>query len=95
MSSTREKIEVMEAFERGKTIQSRSTPSDSWEHNVFPAWDWMHMRYRVEPKPAEVWCNDYQYGWGCPHPSKEHAISAAYDNAKRTAVRFIEAPEDA
>lgn len=51
MSSTREKIEVMEAYERGESIEVRCH-NGGWQSldELEPDWCWDRQEYRVKPK---------------------------------------------
>ena len=49
----REKIETMEAFERGEEIELKQSDNDWIVHNS-PSWDWINNSYRIKPKPKKV-----------------------------------------
>ena len=49
----REKIETMEAFERGEEIELKQSDNDWIVHNS-PSWDWINNSYRIKPKPRQV-----------------------------------------
>ena len=54
----REKIECMEAFERGEEIEYRMahiTPYE-WDSigDITPSWNWDTYNYRIKPKPKQV-----------------------------------------
>ncbi|HEH6263712.1 TPA: hypothetical protein SHR85_001631 [Campylobacter jejuni] len=51
MKTLREKIEIMEAFERGNKIQACFILNDTkyWEDTENPVWDWHFYDYRVKP----------------------------------------------
>ena len=51
MKTTKEMIEVMQAFERGEQIQVK-TPNKKceWEDIKEPNWQWNFCDYRVKPK---------------------------------------------
>ena len=53
--TTKEMIEVMQAFERGETIEViwRDNATDSWDVATTPNWDWSAFDYRVAPKPKK------------------------------------------
>lgn len=55
MKSTKEMIEVMQAFERGEKIQTHYKLKDLeyWEDTENPEWDWHFYDYRVKPKVKE------------------------------------------
>lgn len=52
----REKIECMEAFERGEYVEVRTdkTVAGQWGVAVDPLWDWNNNDYRIKPKPKQV-----------------------------------------
>ena len=52
----REKIQCMEAFERGEYVEVRTdkTKSGTWSVAVDPIWDWNNNDYRIKPKPKQV-----------------------------------------
>ena len=47
----REKIEVMEAFERGEEIQVDKGRYACWALTKEPSWNWSENNYRIKPKP--------------------------------------------
>lgn len=49
MKTLREKIEVMEAFERGEKIQSLLQNLGDWEDEECPQWNWSAYDYRIKP----------------------------------------------
>jgi len=60
--NTKEMIEVMQAFEDGKEVQSRYSESElgaDWFEASDPCWDWDEFEYRIKPEPKEVWVNEY------------------------------------
>ena len=56
MTTLREKIEVMQAFERGEEIEAvRNRYVDTkWNSTQNPLWDWDTFTYRIKPKPKQV-----------------------------------------
>lgn len=50
----REKIEVMQAFERGEKVEHRDRLNDMWFDSNFPAWNWKEFEYRIKSKPKQV-----------------------------------------
>ena len=50
----KEKIEVMEAFERGEEIEHRDRLNNMWFDSNFPDWNWKEFEYRIKPKPKQV-----------------------------------------
>ena len=50
----REKIEVMQAFERGEKVEHRDRLNNMWFDSDFPAWNWKEFEYRIKPKQKQV-----------------------------------------
>lgn len=50
----REKIEVMQAFERGEEIEQCERLYDKWYESPLPAWNWNSFLYRIKPKQKKV-----------------------------------------
>ena len=50
----REKIEVMEAFERGEEIEVSYVKQEKWTDVSNPDWAWGAYNYRIKPKPKQV-----------------------------------------
>lgn len=51
----REKIEVMEAFERGEEIEVKHRDSAmDWTLTKQPLWDWTKSTFRIKPKPKQT-----------------------------------------
>ena len=50
--TTKEKIEVMKAYDEGKMIQYREKDGEIWVDWVWkssePSWDWFHQEYRIK-----------------------------------------------
>ena len=64
----REKIQTMEAFERGEEVEHRDRLNDMWFASNFPAWNWKEFEYRIKPKPKKViviekWLCEYCGGY--------------------------------
>ena len=53
MKTTKEMIEVMQAYERGEKIECFND-EEQWRDVNKPIWDWLHNDYRVKPKPKYV-----------------------------------------
>ena len=51
MKTTKEMIEVMQAYERGEQIQL-SKKDGNWICAQNPNWDWLNFDYRVKPKKS-------------------------------------------
>ena len=56
MKTTKEMIEVMQAFERGEKIEVHYSydHKDYWVSCGTPVWDWNNFDYRVKPKKSYV-----------------------------------------
>lgn len=51
MKTTKEKIEVMQAFVNGKAVEWRDPIRyNKWEIAVNPSWDWNNIDYRIAPE---------------------------------------------
>lgn len=50
----REKIEVMEAFERGEEIEFDYCGGNNWSIDRKPKWDFSIYDYRIKPKPKQT-----------------------------------------
>ena len=65
----REKIQCMQAFERGEYVEVRTdkTKSGTWSVAVDPLWDWNNNDYRIKPKQKKVvvekWLCEYCGGY--------------------------------
>lgn len=55
MKTTKEIIEVMQAYEKGEQIQVKNIADNTkWEEIEFSGWNWIYYDYRVKPKPKYV-----------------------------------------
>lgn len=59
--TTREMIEVMEAFERGEVIEAEIRGTGMYEECVTPDWNWDYMIYRIKPKENNIKAKFKQY----------------------------------
>ena len=50
MKTTKEMIEVMQAYDRGEKIECFN--DEEWKYVKNPVWDWLHNDYRVKPNYA-------------------------------------------
>ena len=50
----REKIEVMETFERGEEIEMAYRGYDIWSSMSTPSWNFEDRNYRIKPKPKQT-----------------------------------------
>lgn len=54
MKTTKEKIEIMQAYERGEQIQIYVYTFNEWRDvGTDPLWDWVNFDYRIKPKALE------------------------------------------
>ena len=50
----REKIQTMEAFERGEEIEEVYRGYGTWSSVSTPSWNFEDRNYRIKPKPKQV-----------------------------------------
>lgn len=55
MKTTAEMIEVMQAFEDGKTIECLPEHSKQWVDVRSVCWNWSRFDYRIKPEPVTCW----------------------------------------
>jgi hypothetical protein len=60
--TTKEKAEVMLAFDADKSIRMRRKDSNRWGPCPYPVWDWVNYDYEVAPGPRVVFANEYENG---------------------------------
>ena len=75
----REKIETMEAFERGEEIEFDYCSGNSWNIDIKPEWDFSTYDYRIKPKPKQVVVIEK---WLLKHKTKEDQYTIEEGNAK-------------
>jgi len=58
MTSTEEKIEIMQAYEDAKIVEySTQLKTDTWyplSNKVDPTWNWDTFNYRIKPEPTKI-----------------------------------------
>ena len=62
--TTKEMIEVMQAYEAGSKIECADMydmPYE-WEYTTAPSWDWATRIYRIKKEPKRVYVISYEYG---------------------------------
>jgi hypothetical protein len=103
MTTTVEKIRVMQAYEDGAEIESRAAGvAGKWYASDKPAWNWFDREYRVKPKPKEIWVNEYddpsaRYTTGTAvfiYSTRKLAVESAGANCPRVAVKYREVLDD-
>jgi hypothetical protein len=93
---TKEMIEVMKAFEDGKTIEARrngtvttTVCTRDWSECPTPVWDWLNVEYRIAPEPKKegrwervevILTGDSLYMFRCPHQAN---VLVSLPNAAR------------
>jgi hypothetical protein len=89
-------IEVLQAWDSGKTIQRQVCAGGNWvsfckaqEGSI--AWDFSYYVWRVKPQPREWWVNVYGTHYSCLMPSKVYADST--DNGRIECIRVREVLE--
>jgi hypothetical protein len=61
MSTTKEKIRIMQAFEDGKPIEQlfeNGIPPLCFDKGTYsgePDWNWLNCEYRIKREPRRVW----------------------------------------
>ena len=48
--TTKEMIEVLQAYDEGKAIEFSHKGSDDWQDAIIPCWDWAYFNFRVKPE---------------------------------------------
>lgn len=86
-----ESIKVMQAFEDGKTIQSRFL-NDEWKDNPNPKWNWETCSYRIKPEPIlpktwEEFCKNHPIQKGESYIQMDSSRTAWNVEGKRIADR--------
>lgn len=95
MTTTQEKIKVMQAFCEGKAIQYRKKDSLNQWYNVGvePIWDWNQVDYRIKPEPRVIYVNEYAEGLAHVHFNSEvEAKTVGYNTIRQ--IKFVEVLED-
>jgi hypothetical protein len=82
MSTTKEKIAVMQGSCDGKDVQFKRRVDDScWFDCVLsqPNWDWDTYDYRLKPEPFKLWVIDFEgntnkllCGWRTKEAAEDH-----------------------
>jgi len=53
MTTTAEKILIMQAYTAGKNIECSSKYASEWIVTPNPCWDWHNVNYRIKPEKKE------------------------------------------
>ena len=70
----REKIQTMEAFERGEEIEMAYRGYDIWSSMSTPSWNFEDRNYRIKPKPKQVVVIEK---WLCQHDAVYIVVSSS------------------
>lgn len=62
MSTTQEKIAVMQAHADGKAIEMWAPGAGRWHSSLTPSWNWETWQYRVAVDPLDVALKIYTKG---------------------------------
>ena len=98
-AETQEAIKVMQAFVDGIEVefhgqQGSWTPVPSDDCTI-PTWNFASVKYRIKPKPLEVWVwMHHSGGMNGDAYFAENACRAMHQSDTGRAVRFIEAPNE-
>lgn len=85
----KDKIAVMQAFERGEKVECRSALHyGKWGHSKDPQWNWRDFEYRIAPKSRYL--NVYVGFASAWHLTKESRESAMKDGI----VGYLEDKQD-
>lgn len=76
----REKIETMQAFERGEEIEISNNLGEIWIQEPCPNWNWVNCTYRIKPKPKQVVAIEK---WLCKSIYNEYYIVEGFANQLR------------
>ena len=87
MKTIREKIEIMQAYERGEQIQVSARYNDLWEDIESPLFDWVNCNYRVKPKPKYV---PFDTPYEFLEAQKEHGVEVKSTNTGVVCGAFID-----
>lgn len=97
MSTTAEKVKVMQAEMAGADVQKRAiggVPGE-WVDAAGGIWNWSYYEYQVTPKrPKEIWVNTYGSNPGfCVHTSESFAATMQGPGLKTT-THYREVTDD-
>ena len=78
--TTREKIEVMEAYDRGEEIQILAEDGIKFEDmSLEPRWDWYNCEYRIKPKEKKL-VTVYEYMYQVKSTNRWTTLNILYKN---------------
>lgn len=79
--TTREMIDVMQAYDRGEEIEVSAKGAGDWIEVKYPLWDWVGSDYRVKPKPSKkLWYWEFKMsdGWHISQTRMTRAQARAF-----------------
>jgi len=85
MSTTKEKIAIMQAFEDGKVIQFRLKGLAYWDIVEKPAWNWDAFAFRIKPEPKKAMMQMWQNSEGF---YAAYPVSDGYRKTKKIGEPF-------
>ena len=56
--TTKEMIEVMQAYEAGEDIEMKENEEESWREVKYPFWVWENFKFRIKPKETKFKVGD-------------------------------------
>ena len=56
--TTKEMIEVMQAYDRGEQIQIANAENNEWGDIEDPSWNWVMYKYRIKPQKSKFKVDD-------------------------------------
>ena len=91
----REKIEVMEAFERGEEIEVAYRGYDIWSSMSTPSWNFEDRNYRIKPKLKQVvvletWLCSYGREYYTHEATAEYIKAFKHSRIKLLLTREVE-----
>lgn len=91
IKETKKYIKVMQAYVDGEVIE-HSEPGSMWRSINNPSWWWDRIKYRIKPKPMEVYINCHD---GKPSSNNYRFPSDCVNNSNSGAIiKFREVLDD-
>ena len=85
MKTIREKIEIMQAYERGELIENYN--HGEWTLCENPMWNWGYADYRVKPKPKYI---PFDTPYEFLEAQKEHGVEVKSTNTGVVCCAFVD-----
>lgn len=90
--TTQEMIEVMQAYDKGETIEVKLFGETTWETLITTTWDWQLNDYRIKPKIQKsegtglmIW----KRSEGEPLHPKSHFYQSSYIKRERNVDDYV------